>query len=88
MNRQRSNSRWDAQPLTLRDLLWQTQGLGRPAIYTAPGTLGELRVPYSDDRELIGDILRFGPDVQVISPQGLRQKVQQKLLAAVGRYVD
>ncbi len=48
----------------------------------------ELSVPYSDDRELIGDILRFGPDVQVISPQGLRQKVQQKLLAAVGKYVD
>jgi predicted DNA-binding transcriptional regulator YafY len=32
--------------------------------------------------------LRFGPDVQVIGPQALRQKVQQKLLAAVGRYVD
>ena len=48
----------------------------------------ELAIPYADDRELIGDILRFGPDVQVVSPQALRQKVQQKLLAAVGRYVD
>ena len=48
----------------------------------------ELSIPYSDERELIGDILRFGPDVQVIGPQGLRQKVQQRLLAAVGRYVD
>lgn len=48
----------------------------------------ELAIPYADDRELIGDILRFGPDVQVVSPQALRQKVQQKLLAAVGRYID
>ncbi len=48
----------------------------------------ELSIPYSDDRELIGDILRFGPDVQVIGPQSLRQKVQQRLLTAVGRYVD
>ena len=48
----------------------------------------ELAIPYADDRELIGDILRFGPDVQVIGPQALRQKVQQRLLAAVGRYID
>ncbi len=48
----------------------------------------ELSVPYADDRELIGDILRFGPDVQVVSPQGLRGKVQARLLEAVGRYVD
>lgn len=47
----------------------------------------ELAIPYADDREIIGDILRFGPDVQVIGPQGLRQKVQQRLLATVGRYV-
>ena len=47
-----------------------------------------MSVPYSDDRELIGDILRFGPDVQVVAPQGLRGKVQERLLQAVGRYVE
>lgn len=47
----------------------------------------ELSIPYADDRELIGDILRFGADVYVIGPQNLREKVQQRLLAAVGRYI-
>ena len=46
-----------------------------------------LKVPYSDDRELLGDILRFGADVQVLEPKELRSKVQKALLEAVGRYV-
>jgi len=63
---------------------WHPQQEG----HSLPDGSYELSIPYSDDRELIGDILRFGADVQVIGPQGLRQKVQQRLLAAVGRYVD
>jgi len=46
-----------------------------------------LKVPYSDDRELLGDILRFGADVQVLEPKELRAKVQTTLLAAVGKYI-
>ncbi len=46
-----------------------------------------LKVPYSDDRELLGDILRFGSDVQVLEPTELRAKVQKTLLEAVGRYI-
>jgi hypothetical protein len=34
-----------------------------------------LEFPYSDDRELLGDILRFGPDVQVLGPKSLRVSV-------------
>lgn len=34
-----------------------------------------LRLPYADERELIGDILRFGPEVQVLSPASLRRQV-------------
>jgi predicted DNA-binding transcriptional regulator YafY len=48
----------------------------------------ELSIPYSDDREILGDILRFGPDVQVLAPPALRLKVQQRLLTAVSRYVN
>jgi predicted DNA-binding transcriptional regulator YafY len=47
----------------------------------------ELSVPYSDDRELLGEILRFGADVTVLEPKELRQKVQQAGLALVSRYV-
>ncbi len=46
-----------------------------------------LKIPYSDDRELLGDILRFGADVQVLEPKELRSKVQRTLLEAVGKYV-
>ncbi len=47
-----------------------------------------LSIPYSDDRELVGDILRFGPEVEVLAPQSLRTKVQNTLLATVGRYIS
>jgi predicted DNA-binding transcriptional regulator YafY len=47
----------------------------------------ELSVPYSDEREILGDILRYGPDVSVLAPKELRQKVQQAGLAIVSRYV-
>lgn len=46
----------------------------------------ELIFPYADDRELIGDILRFGSDVEVIEPLDLRKKLQQTLLAAAMSY--
>ena len=46
-----------------------------------------LKVPYCDDRELLGDILRFGADVQVLEPKELRAKVQKTLLEAVGKYI-
>ena len=46
-----------------------------------------LSIPYSDDRELIGDIMRFGSAVQVVSPPELRSKVQKGFLEAAAKYV-
>lgn len=46
-----------------------------------------LSFPYADDRELIGDIMRFGADVEVLAPASLRSKVQKGFLAAAARYV-
>jgi predicted DNA-binding transcriptional regulator YafY len=34
-----------------------------------------LRVPFSDPRELIMDILRYGAEVEVLSPESLRESV-------------
>ena len=45
-----------------------------------------LEVPYSDDRELMMDILKFGPDVEVIAPPELRARVAAALAAAGSRY--
>ncbi len=46
----------------------------------------ELRIPYSDPRELVMDILKHGADVEVISPASLRNAVAEHLQNALGRY--
>ncbi len=48
----------------------------------------QLRLPYSNDPELIMDVLKYGPDCQVVAPAGLREKVVGLLKAAVERYGD
>jgi len=45
-----------------------------------------LEFPYSNDGELVMDILRYGPDVEVVSPAQLRKSVKQRLAAAMARY--
>jgi predicted DNA-binding transcriptional regulator YafY len=45
-----------------------------------------LQIPYSDERELILDILKYGPDVEVLAPATLRRAVAGKLRAAANRY--
>jgi proteasome accessory factor C len=46
----------------------------------------ELHLPYSDPRELIMDILKHGAEVQVVSPNVLREEVMQHLKTALARY--
>ncbi len=38
-----------------------------------------LELPYSDDRELVMDILRHVPEVEVLAPKALREKLLQRL---------
>ena len=40
-----------------------------------------LRVPYSQDTELVMDILKYGAEVEVLEPAGLRNKVKQRIEA-------
>jgi predicted DNA-binding transcriptional regulator YafY len=46
----------------------------------------ELEVPYSNDEELVMDLLRYGPDVEVLAPPELRARMLQKLCAAAEKY--
>ncbi len=46
----------------------------------------ELHIPYSDPRELVMDILKHGADVEVISPEILRNAVAEHLQNALGHY--
>ncbi len=39
----------------------------------------ELKIPYGNPTELIRDILKYGPDVEVVRPKSLRQAVLAKL---------
>lgn len=48
----------------------------------------ELQVPYSDPRELIRDILAYGPDVLVVAPEELREMVEERLRQAARQYED
>ena len=47
----------------------------------------ELRIPYSDHRELVMDILRHGPHVQALEPQSLREEVRRQLADALDPYL-
>ena len=38
-----------------------------------------LELPYTEDRELLMDLLRYGPEVEVLEPPDLRQKIRDRL---------
>mgnify|MGYP006282757471 CR=1 FL=1 len=46
----------------------------------------ELKVPYADDREIIMDILKYGPDCEVLEPMALVKKVQEQLREVLSLY--
>jgi len=46
----------------------------------------ELCIPYANPTELIMEICRYGPDVEVIKPPELRTQVAQRLLQATDQY--
>lgn len=80
---------WAVMRFTKHRAQWVESELWHPQQLTTREPDGSylLKVPYSDDRELLGDILRFGADVQVLEPPELRAKVQNTLLDAVKRYI-
>jgi predicted DNA-binding transcriptional regulator YafY len=51
-----------------------------------PGGSYILKVPYSAERELVMDIMRFGPEVEVLGPPELREHVSTALGKALAHY--
>ena len=47
-----------------------------------------LEVPYSDPRELVMDVLRHGPDAEILEPKSLRDAVASQLDAALKQYAE
>jgi len=46
----------------------------------------ELRIPYNNPTELIMEICRHGPEVEVVAPPVLRQQVAERLRQAIDQY--
>ena len=64
------------------DERWHSKQKGK---FLKDGTY-ELKVPYSDHRELIMDILKHGQYVTVVAPESLRQIVAETLKASLANY--
>jgi len=45
-----------------------------------------LKVPYSDERELVMEVLRYGPDVKVIGPPELRSEIVRRIQKMADKY--
>ena len=46
----------------------------------------ELKLPYSNSRELLMDVLKYGPDAEIIAPVSLREEMRILLQLAIGTY--
>lgn len=46
----------------------------------------QLTIPYKNDTELIQDILKYGPEVEVLAPPELRKKVMKRLKETLKQY--
>ena len=64
------------------DEIWHSRQEGA---FDAAGRY-ELRVPYTDSRELVMNILKYGAEVEVLGPEVLRAEVAEALRAAGALY--
>lgn len=46
----------------------------------------ELKLPYSNSRELLMDVMKYGPDAEIISPVSLREEMKILLQLTIGAY--
>ena len=59
---------------------------GRQTSRRLPDGRLELTVPYSEVDELLSEVLRYGPDVEVVEPPELVEMVRERLERAVRQY--
>lgn len=62
---------------------WHSQQRG----HFLPDGSYELQLPYSNSRELLMDVLRYGPDACIVEPASLRNEAQIQLQLALGQYL-
>jgi predicted DNA-binding transcriptional regulator YafY len=64
------------------DERWHSQQQGR----FLPDGRYELKVPYSNARELLMDVLHYGSDAEIVEPKALREQMRGMLQLAVANY--
>ena len=74
----RESARWVAEER------WHPDQQGR---WLADGSF-ELRLPYADQRELVMEILRHGPEVRVMAPPELQRAVRERMALALDQYEE
>ena len=78
---------WASLRFTPERARWVAQEVWHPAQrskFDADGSY-VLEVPFSDPRELMMDVLKYGADVQVLAPAVLRRRVQAEIRKMLGR---
>ncbi len=83
LHRQLAGSRYPVSHLKLRE----EPGCSRATLKRIIQDLRiryELHIPYFDPRERVMDILKYGPDVEVAGPEGLRADGVARLQSALG----
>lgn len=79
---------WATLVFSARQARWVATEQWHPAQegqFLADGSY-QLRLPYSQDTELIMDILKYGPDCQVVAPPTLRAQVIALLKQSLEKY--
>jgi predicted DNA-binding transcriptional regulator YafY len=61
---------------------WHSKQEGR---FLADGSY-QLKLPYSNARELLMDVLRYGADARIVEPESLRQQARTMLQLALSGY--
>jgi predicted DNA-binding transcriptional regulator YafY len=82
--------RWATLRFTPERARWVASERWHPAQrahYDAAGNY-VLELPYSDERELLMDVLKHGSEVEVLAPHSLRERVAQQLRQTLSRYVE
>jgi len=64
------------------DAHWHSKQEGRHL----PDGRYELRIPYSNGKELLMDVLRYGADAEIVSPVALREQARANLQLALAQY--
>lgn len=62
---------------------WHPEQVGR---LLADGSY-QLEVPYTDEREILADLMRYGSGVEVLKPPALRIAMKKALHEALGKYL-